>query len=206
MHQSDQKDAPLAPFRPVDDVQPSAFPAGSVEVPSFPEIFQLHAQFLWRTLMNLGIPAHEAQDLCQEVMLTVHRKLPDFDGKSLRGWLYGICVRVASDYRRSARVRREVVSDALPEQPIEASQGDTLDQKRRLARLLAALDQLDEGKRAAFVLHELEELTLAEVAEALQTPLQTVYSRVRAAHALVRRAFEEPTRTDATKGGILEAG
>jgi len=156
--------------------------------------------------MNLGVPAHEAQDLCQEVLLTVHRKLPDFDGQSLRGWLYGICVRMASDYRRSARVRREVVSEAPPDAGIEASQGDELDRKRRLARLLAALELLDEGKRAAFVLHEVEGLTLAEVAEALQTPLQTVYSRIRAAHALIRRAFEQPAPTQGNQGDILETG
>jgi len=156
--------------------------------------------------MNLGVPAHEAQDLCQEVMLTVHRKLPDFDGQSLRGWLYGICVRVASDYRRSARVRREVVSEAPPDQSVEASQADALDHKRRLTLLLAALDQLDEGKRAAFVLHEIEELTLAEVSEALQTPIQTVYSRIRAAHAIIQRAFEQPTLSGSSKGGILAAG
>ena len=201
-----QKSDGLGPFRPVDESPTLAAPATAPFVPSFPEIFQQHAQFLWRTLMNLGVPAHEAQDLCQEVMLTVHRKLPEFDGQSLRGWLYGICVRMASDYRRSARVRREIVSDAPPDQSVEASQGDELDQKRRLTRLLAALDQLDEGKRAAFVLHEIEELTLAEVAEALQTPLQTVYSRIRSAHALIQRAFDEPAPSLSSKGGILEAG
>lgn len=202
----DQNSDGLPPFRPVDEVLALPAPAKPPLVPSFPEVFQQHAQFLWRTLMNLGIPAHEAQDLCQEVMLTVHRKLPDFDGQSLRGWLYGICVRVASDYRRSARVRREVVSEAPPDQSIEASQADALDHKRRLTLLLAALDQLDEGKRAAFVLHEIEELTLAEVAEALQTPIQTVYSRIRAAHALIQRAFEQPTLSGSSKGGILAAG
>lgn len=202
----DQKSDGLPPFRPVDDTPTLAAPAIPPFVPSFPEIFQQHAQFLWRTLMNLGVPPHEAQDLCQEVMLTVHRKLPEFDGQSLRGWLYGICVRMASDYRRSARVRREIVSEAPPDQMVDASQVDELDQKRRLARLLAALDQLDEGKRAAFVLHEIEELTLAEVAEALQTPLQTVYSRIRAAHALIQRAFAEPPQSQSSKGGILEAG
>jgi RNA polymerase sigma-70 factor (ECF subfamily) len=115
-------------------------------------------------------------------------------------------VRVASDYRRSARVRREVVSEAPPDQAVEASQGDALDHKRRLDRLLTALDQLDEGKRAAFVLHEIEELTLAEVSEALHTPIQTVYSRIRAAHALIQRAFEQPELGGSSKGGILEAG
>jgi RNA polymerase sigma-70 factor (ECF subfamily) len=201
----DQKADGLPPSRVVDDPPTLAAPAAPSSVPSFPEIFQHHAQFLWRTLMNLGVPAHEAQDLCQEVMLTVHRKLPDFDGKSLRGWMYGICVRVASDYRRSARVRREVVSDNLPDQAVEASQADALEHQRRLAKLLAALDQLDEAKRAAFVLHEIEELTLAEISEALQTPIQTIYSRIQAAHALIQRAFEQPAG-DQPKGGILETG
>lgn len=202
----DQNYTGSPPFRSVDPAPTLAAPARPPLVPSFPEVFQQHAQFLWRTLMNLGVPAHEAQDLCQEVMLTVHRKLPDFDGQSLRGWLYGICVRVASDYRRSARVRREVVSEAPPDQAVEASQGDALDRKRRLTRLMAALDQLDEAKRAAFVLHEIEELTLAEVAEALQAPIQTVYSRIRAAHVLIQRAFAPPASSGPNKGGILEAG
>src|SRR6185369_13996349 len=83
--------------------------------PSLAEIFEQHTPFLWRALINLGVPAAEAPDQCQEIMITVHRRLASFDGTSLRGWLYGICVRVASDYRRSARVRREVLTDTLPE-------------------------------------------------------------------------------------------
>jgi RNA polymerase sigma-70 factor (ECF subfamily) len=45
---------------------------------------------------------------------------------------------------------------------------------------------LDEGKRAAFVLYEVEELTLAEVSEALEVPLQTVYSRIKSARQTLR--------------------
>src|SRR6185369_17858713 len=104
----DQKTRAEPPYSGVDESQalPSAPP--DAQIASFSAIFQQQSQFLWRTLMNLGVPSCDAQDVCQEVMLTVHRRLPDFDGRSLRGWLYGICVRVASDYRRSARVRREL--------------------------------------------------------------------------------------------------
>jgi RNA polymerase sigma-70 factor (ECF subfamily) len=138
-------------------------------------------------------------------MITVHRRLASFDGTSLRGWLYGICVRVASDYRRSARVRREVLTDTLPETAGFADLAESLDRERSARRLMTALDALDEPKRAAFVLFELEELTLAEVAEAVGAPLQTVYSRIKAAREQIRRAFSDEA-VSPTKGGISEAG
>jgi RNA polymerase sigma-70 factor (ECF subfamily) len=123
----------------------------------------------------------------------------------LRGWLYGICVRVASDYRRSARVRREILTDTLPETADSADLAESLDRERSARRLMTALDALDEPKRAAFVLFEIEELTLAEVSEAVGAPLQTVYSRIKAAREQMRRAFANDALSD-SKGGISEAG
>lgn len=170
----------------------------------FPEIFQQHARFLWRTLMNLGVPSREAQDLCQEVMIIVHRRLPEFDGQSLRGWLYGICVRVASDYRRSARARREIPHDELPERGGAADQLEQLDQRAQRQRLMRALERIGEEKRTALVLYEVEELTLAEVSEALGVPLQTVYSRIKAARQELRQELlREP---QGLLGGAREAG
>src|SRR5262245_39452228 len=81
--------------------------SGRPEGLSFAEIFEAHVPFLWRSAVALGVPESEADDVCQEVMLVVHRKLSEFDGRALRSWLYGICLRVASDYRKKARVRRE---------------------------------------------------------------------------------------------------
>jgi len=138
-------------------------------------------------------------------MITVHRRLASFDGASLRGWLYGICVRVASDYRRSARVRRELVTDSLPEAADTIDLAESLDRERNARRVLTALEALDEPKRAAFVLFEIEELTLAEVSEAVGAPLQTVYSRIKAAREQMRRAFANEAAND-SKGGISEAG
>ena len=72
------------------------------------QIFDEHARYVWRTLRHLGVADADLEDVCQEVFVTVHRKLPEFEGRSkLRTWLYGICLRVASDYRRRAYVRRE---------------------------------------------------------------------------------------------------
>ncbi|HYQ17053.1 MAG TPA: sigma-70 family RNA polymerase sigma factor [Polyangiaceae bacterium] len=198
----DQKTDAEPPYANVDNSEALPLAAPRATDTTFPKIFEQQAQFLWRTLMNLGVPRHDAQDVCQEVMLTVHRRLPDFDGRSLRGWLYGICVRFASDYRRSARVRREVPTESLPEAAQESELPELVDRARSLKRTLDALDALDEAKRAAFVLYEVEELTLAEVAEALGVPLQTAYSRIKAAREALRVGLGAGQAT--AKGGARE--
>jgi RNA polymerase sigma-70 factor (ECF subfamily) len=159
------------------------------EVPPFGEIFKDYMAFLWRATLALGVPAADAEDLCQDVMLVVHRRLPEFDGQSLRGWLYGICLRVTSDYRRSARVRRERTTDALPDTSVEPAQPERVDARRAEEKLRRALALLDDEKRAVFVLFEIEELSLREISEAVGAPLQTVYSRLQAARAHVKKAF-----------------
>lgn len=169
--------------------------AGSASVveraptPPFAEIFREHARYLWRALLGLGVRPGDVDDACQEVFLIVHRRLPDFDGRALRSWLYAICLRVASEYRRSARVRREVSVDQLPESHAPGGQDNAVHAGELGERLLRSLERLDEEKREAFVLFEIQELPLREVAEALGCPLQTAYSRLQAARARVREDF-----------------
>lgn len=181
----DQKRKALPPLQGVDESAASR-PEPRPGVPSFPEIFQQHAHFLWRALMNLGVPSHDAQDLCQEVLMIAYRRLATFEGRSLRAWLYGICVRVASDYRRSSRVRREVPHEQVPDASLEANQPELIEQNQRLRQALRALERLDEDRRTAFVLFEVEELTLSEISEALGVPLQTIYSRIKSARDALR--------------------
>ncbi len=157
-----------------------------VPVPTIAEIFREYAPFVWRGLRRLGVPESDVEDVCQEVFVVVHRKLADFEGRSsLRTWIYGICARTASDYRRSGRVRREVVTDSPPDAPHEGAQHDTVALRQARATLDRILDELDDDKRSVFVLYEIEELTMAEVAEAIGCPLQTAYSRLHAARKVV---------------------
>jgi RNA polymerase sigma-70 factor (ECF subfamily) len=167
--------------------RPEAGPDGAL--PAFSEIFRTYAPYLFRALIGLGVPASDADDVCQEVMLVVHKRLPEFDGRALKSWLYAICLRVASDYRRSARVRREVPTDAVPDEVLPPQQLERAEARRLEGKLLAVLDELDDEKRAVFVLYEVEELTLREVAESLGCPLQTAYSRLQMARSHVRSAF-----------------
>src|SRR5688572_18047664 len=117
--------------------------------PDFTEVFRQHAPYLWRALLGLGIRSADVDDACQEVLLVVHRKLPEFDGRALRTWLYAICLRVASDYRRSARVRREVPVENVPDSAATCGVLETVDSKELWVELLRALEDLDPEKRAA---------------------------------------------------------
>lgn len=169
------------------------------ELPALAEIFREYAPFTWRALRRLGIPEADVEDVCQEVFVVVHRKLGDFQGRSsLRTWIYGICARTASDYRRSGRVRREIVTDAPPEAVHDPSQHDVVALRQARATLDRILDQLDDDKRSVFVLYEIEELTMAEVAEALACPLQTAYSRLHAARKIVEAAVQQARQGGAT--------
>jgi RNA polymerase sigma-70 factor (ECF subfamily) len=140
-------------------------------------IFRDHGRYVWRCLRHLGVPDADADDVCQEVFITAQRKLSSFEGRSsLRTWLYGIALRVASDYRRSAYVRRERAT-AEPGEGREQSvdvQPQT-EARQALARLLA---ELDTERRDVIVLYEIEGFTMKEVAELVGCPLQTAYSRL----------------------------
>lgn len=176
--------------------------------PSVEAIFREHAPYVWRVLRRLGVEEGDAEDVCQEVFLVVHRRLDSFDRTcALRTWLYGICIRAASDHRRRPHRRRESpAGDELPEVGSPAAQEDEVDRRRARDRLDAALDALDDAKRAVFVLYEIEGLLMPEVATIVGCPLQTAYSRLHAARKIVTgllvRGEAEPGGTD----GAREAG
>ena len=172
----------------------------SVPPSEFRAIYEAHLDFVWRSLRRLGVRQADAMDQAQKVFLTAHTKLSEFQGRSrLRTWLFAICQRVASDYRRSAPLRREVTTDAAEIDAFAASPNADRSEARQRARLAeAVLDKLPEAQRLVFVLFELEELSGDEIAELLGVSVGTVRSRLR----LAREAFgREVKRLHAAEGG-----
>ena len=124
--------------------------------------------------------------------MVVHKKLAEFERRSLvRTWLYGIAVRVASDHRRRVRRRRELVTDVPPELLTDESPDDTAMMREARVLLDRILDTLDDDKRAVFVLYEIEQLAMNDVATAIGCPLQTAYSRLHAARDLVQSSIRK---------------
>jgi RNA polymerase sigma-70 factor (ECF subfamily) len=178
----------------MDEVSESPYGPGAI--PSFDRVFSEHAPLVWRALRRLGVAAADIEDVCQEVFTTVHRRLPTFEGRSpLSTWIYGICVRSAWTYRRGRRRRRESVMEIMPEATMDAPQDVALERRRALAFADRVLDAIDDDKRAVFVLYEIEELPMKEVADAVGCPLHTAYARLYAA----RREFEAAVRRAAAQ-------
>jgi len=170
---------------------PAALRAPVRAAPSlFDQIYRAHIRFVTRSVRRLGVADGDVEDQCQVVFEVVHRQLPGFRGESkLSTWLFGIVYRVVSDYRRSAYHRRIVLGEQ-PEVARPPEQTAGLEQADARAVLDQLLVVLDDDKRAAFVLCELEGLEVKEAAEMFGVPAQTVYSRLRAA----RHKLEEAAR------------
>ena len=177
-----------APTRRLEEPDFGPAPNGPYD---FRASFEVHAPFVLRVLRRLGVPRADRDDLFQEVFFIVHRKMHEYDGRaSFRAWLYGICVRTVSTYRRSARVRRQESQEygdlEERESQVAINPEHTAESRRACAELEALLGRLDDEKRTVFVLYELEELPMVEVAQAVGCPLQTAYSRLHAARKAMR--------------------
>jgi RNA polymerase sigma-70 factor (ECF subfamily) len=108
----------------------------------------------------------------------------------LSTWLYGVCLRLASDRRRRASARHELLGDEsepTPLNPADPGQAE-LDAQRALLR--AALEQMPLEQRAVFTLFELEGASGEEIAQLLAVPLSTVHSRLRRARETFRAVLE----------------
>ncbi len=150
-----------------------------------------HHAFVWRTLRRLGVPASDVEDASQQVFLVAHRRLPDIAAQSERSFFFQTALRVAADWRRSQRRRNEQPGLALPEVPdLAASPEEMVDRQRQRALLDQVLSSLPLKLRAVFVLFELEEMTLAEIATTSDLPLGTVASRLRRARLAFSKAVK----------------
>lgn len=161
------------------------------------QAFEQHFSMVWRSLRRLGVPEAALDDASQDVFLVLHRRWADFQRQSsMRTWIYGILLRVASDYTKRARRERARWSPEVPELESSVESPDHLYQQREAAIILRlALAQLEDKERQILVLIDLEERSVVEAAEALGVNLNTAYSRLRRA----RQAFEKALKSAQAK-------
>ena len=143
----------------------------------------------------------DAPDVLQETFLQVYRHLPSFRGESQFGtWVYRIATNAALMHRR-ARARRpaESLDVFLPrfdangkhaatpaELQVAACADERLDRRLLAEKARDVIAQLPDLYRDAFVLRDLEEMTTADVAEALGVDPATVRQRVHRARLMLR--------------------
>jgi RNA polymerase sigma-70 factor (ECF subfamily) len=160
-------------------------------LPDLTELYEQHFDFVWRSLRRLGVRPPYIEDAAQDVFIVVQRRLPSFEQRSsTKTWLFGIALRVARDYRRYALKQAEasaVLDEALVGTEPDPQEAALTTEAARMLQSL--LDQLDEERRAVFLLAEMEGFTAVEIAESLDVGVNTVYSRLRLARRDVDQAL-----------------
>lgn len=183
-----------APVGATDLAEPRA-------VPTFDEAYESTFAFTWRNARRLGVADAHLDDVVQEVYLTVHRRLADFEGRSsLRTWVFGILLRVVQGHRRAVRRRGgPAVEGPDPDSLAAPSLGphDALSKAESVSLLHRVLGAMDDDKRAVLVLADLEQMPGPEIAEALSMNLNTMYARLRVA----RQELEKALRREAARDG-----
>jgi RNA polymerase sigma-70 factor, ECF subfamily len=164
----------------------------SREVSPFESIYNQYFDFVWSSVRRLGVTAAATDDVVQEVFIVIHSRLHTLEQpQALRSWIYGIVRRTVSGHHRSRRVKEAsgfaLAAEPNAQPPLPPTPLDLVEQNDKVKLLFSLLEELDEPKREVFMMAELDELAVPEIAEILEIPLNTAYSRLRAA----RQAFED---------------
>jgi len=182
---------------------PSVAPARPPGPLVFEQVYEAEFDFVWRSLLLLGVDPSVVEDAAQEVFSVVSRQLARFEGRSaVRTWLFAILQRVAANQRRTTRRKQRPLQPLdegtvclLPTPHARAEAAQSIDIVQRFC------DTLDPDRRALFVLALLEELPAPEVSQALGIPVNTVYSRVRHLRDGLRRLLDADVPDEEVKRG-----
>jgi RNA polymerase sigma-70 factor, ECF subfamily len=160
-----------------------------------------HLDFVWRLLQRSGVPEAELDDAAQRVFVATARKLADIKTEDERTFLYGTALRVASTLRRSLRRRREVVGGDFEDlQATAFTPEDLADHSRARALLDSILQEMPQELQNIYVLAELEEIPVPEIAKMQGLPVGTAASRLRRAREDFRARLSRWKAKSASKG------
>jgi RNA polymerase sigma-70 factor, ECF subfamily len=162
--------------------------------PEFDAAYEGMVEYVWNAVCRMGVHSADVEDVVQEVFVIVYRRLGEFEGRAqVKTWVFKIMVHVVQHYFRTHARRpgdragekgTEIHALVATQEKGPVGELERLEARRVLDRLLS---ELDEAKRVVFVLAEIEQMTLAEIAEVVDANANTVGSRLRAA----RRDFEK---------------
>ncbi|QHS09875.1 RNA polymerase sigma factor [Sinimarinibacterium sp. NLF-5-8] len=180
---------------------------------AFEALMRRHNQLLFRTARSILRNDSEAEDAVQEAYLSAWRALAGYRAQSkLSTWLVRIVTNEALG-RLRRRNRADVISleaamlsadphiqTALTE-PTDRGPERLLMRQQIRQMMEARIDQLPENFRTVFMLRAVEEMSVAEVAEALNIPEATVRTRFFRARGLLREGLA--SEMDATLGEVF---
>lgn len=155
--------------------------------PEFKALYEKHEAMVYNLCLKYLQNVEDAEDVTQEVFITIHNSLHQFKGESkISTWIYRIAVTRSLEFLRAKNRKKRfaffqnIFSNEKGEVKIEAFHfihpGVELENKERAAILFAAIDKLPESQKTAFILSKLEDLSYAEIASVMKVSVPSVES------------------------------
>jgi len=141
-----------------------------------------HIDFVWRVLRRQGLSSADADDGVQRVFLVFREKANGVEAGTEKGFLFRVASYIAKELRRGAGRFEELTDAKEGSEPSPSRRTEAADLLERCMR------DLDDAERDAFVLFEIEGLTMLEIARIVDCPAGTVASRLRRARDKVKQA------------------
>jgi RNA polymerase sigma-70 factor, ECF subfamily len=182
-------DAPVLPHRPVVVLPPVGSAPRLAKVRSkrdarLRELVRNHVHMVARVLGNAGTAEADIDDDVQKVFIALSNRLDDVQVGAEKAFLVQTALNIAAHSRRTMARRRETLTGYASEVTDFAARPEEMAECKQMRRMLdQILCAMDADLRAVFVLFELEEMTMLEIASILDLPTGTVASRLRRARS-----------------------
>jgi RNA polymerase sigma-70 factor (ECF subfamily) len=159
--------------------------AAQGDLEAFEKIYRASSGFVYNVAFRLLHDPHDAEEITQDVFVTVYRKLKGFRYQSsLKTWIYRVTVNNAINHLKKKIKERE---KRVPweDNRVQHAQTDpfheTVDREHREHVIAGLLESLTPDQRTCLVLRDLEGLRYEEIAEILKINLNTVRTRIKRA-------------------------
>ena len=174
----------------------TALKAGDRE--TFKQLVDTYRPKVFNTAISLVQDHGLAEDIAQEVFVTVYRSILSFnEDSSLATWIYRITVNKCLDHLRSRERQRKRgflnmlfskdSAEPLYDKPSFEHPGIQLEQKENARHLFEAIDTLPANQKAVFILAHIEELPQKEIAGIMNISIKAVESLLQRAKANLRK-------------------
>ncbi|RNC85760.1 MAG: RNA polymerase sigma factor [Balneola sp.] len=175
------------------------------------DLYDLYSQKVYNTILSYTKNEEDAQELLQDVFVTVYNSAGSFKfNSSVSTWIYRISINKSIDFirKKDTRNRKGLLSLFKPgstqiEHDVEdfAHPGVRMEQKEDAKLLFKVIDELSENQKTAFILTQVEGLSQQETADIMEITRKAVESLVQRAKANLRKSLEKyfPNRGDSQK-------
>ena len=165
------------------------------------EIVDQYSDRLFNLLFRLLRNKEEAEDALQETFITMIQKISTFGGQSqLYTWLYRIATNIALMKLRSRKkehdieIDENILSDSVHSGSIisfSSNPEKEFSRKEIKSALDHAIEELPAIYRSAFILKDIEQLSIREISEILGISEDNVKTRIRRARIFLRNTLSE---------------